>query len=110
MRKDFKDYWRSNKIRLDEAYFSTLVYFASKVPTQLGDNFLAKRKILVNLYGQDDVDIALFLFSVGKFKEAIKTKSHTKFKESKLFCKEAMNKDAEGLIKVFQKQFDEQIK
>ena len=80
LRQDFKNYWEKENDKFSEEYFSTLVYFADKIPPYIMDDFLDNKEKYVNRYGSQDVEIALFHMIRGRFKNAINKKSIDGFK------------------------------
>ncbi|QWX85410.1 thioredoxin family protein [Cellulophaga sp. HaHaR_3_176] len=106
-RSDFKEYWNKKHDILSEGYFSTLVYFANKLPTNIADNFLKKKSTYIELYGETDVSVALLFLTFGKFEDAIENKSQSKFDLASKFAKEALEEEhANYNIKMFKEEFD----
>ena len=106
--QEFKNYWKIERDELSEEYFSTLVYFADKIPSSNMDSFLENKESYVDKYGEQDVDIALFHMIRGRFKVAINEKSESKFKMANEFMKKIITEDELNMfIPFFEKQFKE---
>lgn len=107
-RLDFKDYWKQEHDTMSEAYFSTLVYFASDVPISIVDNFLESKSKYTELYGETDVNTALMFMCFGKFSEAIDNKSQQKFNKAVEFLNEALGEEkANQMLPMFKKSFED---
>ena len=107
-RQDFKDYWKKENDKLSEEYFTTLFYFADKIPSSNMDDFLKNKEKYIEHFGQQDVDIALFLMINGRFKNAINKKSEKKFKVAIEFMKSIMTKEEQNMfMPTFEKRFKE---
>jgi thiol-disulfide isomerase/thioredoxin len=106
--EEFKSFWNKKHDILSEEYFSPLVYFATDVPTTTANNFLKNKEKYTELYGETDVNIALFFLSIGQFEFAITTKSQEKFDEATAFSIQAMGEEsAKQLLSNFEKKFAE---
>jgi len=110
-RHDFKNYWKNEKDRLSEEFFSTLVYFADKIPISTMDYFLENKEIYIEKYGEQDVDIALFHMIRGRFKNANNEKSQRKFKRATKFMKQIMTEDDfNQFLPIFKNNFEKSMK
>ncbi|MEL7119974.1 MAG: thioredoxin family protein [Bacteroidota bacterium] len=107
-RKEFKEYWENTNDLFDEAYFSTLVYFADDAPVHLANQFLDNKEKYIELYGETDVDVALFKFSFGQFDHAVDTKSKLDLEKAKAFSIKAIGEEStENLLSFYKGKFEE---
>lgn len=89
---EFQEYWNENHDIFSEEYFSTLIYFGKdNIPNKVADNLLKNKQKYIELYGKNDVDIALYFISSGKFRSAISKNSLTEFNKAKNFIKKALD-------------------
>lgn len=92
--KEFKEYWNKNHDIFSEEYFSTLTYFGKdNIPNKVADNLLKNKQKYKELYGENDVNIALYFIGSGKFRSAIANNSQTEFNNAEHFIKEALSED-----------------
>ncbi len=106
-RDDFKTYWKKPTNMFSETYFSTVMYFAMEVPDKTADSFLANKKAYEDLYGSQDVEIALTMFTYGKFSKANKSKSQADFDNAVVFLSAAKNEETvKEMLPQFKKRFE----
>lgn len=104
--KEFNEYWKNEKGKMSEEYFSTLIYFARDVPTTISDDFLKNKEKYIELYGEGDVNVALVFFSFGKFDDAIENKSQKKLDKAMEFVAKALSEDsANRIISLYKEKF-----
>lgn len=106
VRQDFNDYWKKENVKLSEEYFSTLFYFADKIPSSNMDDFLKNKEKYIERFGQQDVDITLFQMINGRFKNAINKKSEKMFEVAIDFMRKIMTKEEQSMfLPSFEKRF-----
>lgn len=90
----FDKYWNTETNTFDEAYFSSIVYFAkSNLPEKVAETFLRNKGKYQELYGENDVNVTLYFLSTGLFNKAIENLDQDKFKYAEDYIKRALSEE-----------------
>jgi hypothetical protein len=106
---EFESYWKDDRNRFSEEYFSTLSYFADELPGPAADQLLEDKDRYAELFGEQTVGYALWSASRGRFGSAVASRNMELFDQAAAFAKEALGEDSKDLISRYTETFNEAV-
>jgi len=88
---DFDTFFSGKKHFFKEEDFTPLFYFGRNAPSNIGDIILKDKQKYFELYGEQDVEILLWLLTSTKFNEAISENNDEKYDNAVAFTKRALS-------------------
>lgn len=104
--EEFQNYWNTTIDPFSEAYFTTLIYFASDpIPDHVIEILEKYKSKYIALYGTLDVNILFYFLSTRKFKDAIAANDQETFDEAVSFITKNLGEKYNGVTQAYQKEF-----